>query len=535
MQSVQRFKSWPFLWLRGLTLSLSIFLGGYSLGSANILGKRFQANFGWTDAEAVLNLSLLVALLPLGFLVGTTMTMTLSNRIGRFKCIILAQVISNVGFILVVIVNYGVALLGRFTIGIGVSMNYSLAPLFLTELTPKEARPQIGASTGLGLTFGFFSVYLLGYLLPINNHTDEISWRIVAMFPIISNTVQMILLCLFVSESPKYLFCVKNDEVKTLECLKKIYKDDFIKSAIDELRKEKSIQKKYTWGEFFQIFWRQQLLGLALATCHQFGGIAAINFFSSKIFILSGMDTAQATFYMVIQGVSGFAGACLVTLLTKKFSIRHILIVGIFLLTLVNISMGVTLGAGAYDGSSVLVFIYCVIFFATIGPGLFMVSSQILPPFGAGITFMCNGLNMFTAGFTFLYIKNSSIGAGGAFYIYAAVCFSVFIYCYIFLPDIRGKGFEEITSLFQAGRPGKIKPSAKDPSMPIVHTEMGQQKFTFAKHITEDRETYIYTGIHQESVLPPVHDNSSFDSKLIRATGISERTTVNSSYLHPQN
>ena len=55
-------------------------------------------------------------------------------------------------------------------------------------------------------------------------------------------------------------------------------------------------------------------------------------------------------------------------------------------------------------------------------------------------------LKTFAISFNFL---QSAMTPQGTFWLFAAVCFTAFIYGFIFLPETRGKSLEEIQSLFE--------------------------------------------------------------------------------------
>jgi MFS family permease len=422
-----------------------MYLGGYSLGSANALSKQLQTNFKWTASEATQNMSFFVAMVPLGFPIGAIIAASLVNKIGRFKTLIIGAWIANGGFVLMAIENYPVVLVARLLIGIGTGSGYSIVSLYLNEITPKEMRAKIGACTGICLTLGYFSVYLLSYALPMNT---EAGWRIVAMFPIATNLLQLLFCYLFLSESPKFLLFLRNDESATRKVLEQVYNEAFIEEVLQELKQKERGLPIYSCKDFLTHFWKQLLFGIYIATVHQFGGTAAINFFSGTIFTLSGIPATEIRFYVVIQGVAGVVGACIATLLTRKFSIKHILMIVLSLLAAIDYCIAATFAFGEYQATTVLVYLFVLTFFSALGPGLFIVVGQILPTLGCSIVFMAMGCSSFTAGFSFLYIKNSSMGVSGAFFLYGSIQLIGVFYTYFGLPDIHGKNFEDIRKLF---------------------------------------------------------------------------------------
>jgi len=320
MSKVQRYNSASLLWGRGILVSLSIFMAGYNLGIVNTLGARLVMNFNWTDQQQTTNLSLVSSMLTLAIIFGPILSIDM-RKLGRFKAILLINVVSDLGLILCCVVNFPVLLFGRFLIGMAVGLAYSAAPLYIGELTPMEKRSTLTSIPGIALTLGLLVSFLVGLNDGINDPNDNVSWRVAFFIPLLVNMVQIVVMPWLLVESPRFYIMSKNDEEAAMKNLQKIFKEDFVQEELESLKKEKmALQPNVKVFAFLREYWRPLLVAIDVAMINQLSGISPLNFFSNQLFLKSGLSMAQAQLYTIITGIINILGSFTTFYLVKKFT-----------------------------------------------------------------------------------------------------------------------------------------------------------------------------------------------------------------------
>ena len=86
----------------------------------------------------------------------------------------------------------------------------------VSELTPLEKRGELGSLTGLVLVFGILCSFVLGLIINVTDSNDSVNWRIIVLFPIFTNILQLILMPRLLFESPRFYLISKQNEIKVL-------------------------------------------------------------------------------------------------------------------------------------------------------------------------------------------------------------------------------------------------------------------------------------------------------------------------------
>jgi len=477
MSKVQRYNSASLLWGRGILVSLSIFMAGYNLGIVNTLGARLVMNFNWTDQQQTTNLSLVSSMLTLAIIFGPILSIDVMRKLGRFKAILLINVVSDLGLILCCVVNFPVLLFGRFLIGMAVGLAYSAAPLYIGELTPMEKRSTLTSIPGIALTLGLLVSFLVGLNDGINDPNDNVSWRVAFFIPLLVNMVQIVVMPWLLVESPRFYIMSKNDEEAAMKNLQKIFKEDFVQEELESLKKEKmALQPNVKVFAFLREYWRPLLVAIDVAMINQLSGISPLNFFSNQLFLKSGLSMAQAQLYTIITGIINILGSFTTFYLVKKFTPKKICMIGLYLLIINLVAIAVTIMLDAWVITRYLLIIFCFVFSASLGSTVFILIPSLVPAMGCNIAFCFNGIASFVIGYTFLYIKDSSIGPSGAFLIYAGFCAMSILHLTFELPETQGKTLDEVM-LFFLKSPAPAKKAVSEPMPAPVIISIGPQIF----------------------------------------------------------
>lgn len=255
---------------------------------------------------------------------------------------------------------------------------------------------------------------------------------------------------------------------------------EFIQSEVEKLKKsvagekEKETDTSLKWSDLVQAR-KSMIIGIVLALLNQFSGCFAMLNYTASIFKEAGsaMDpNTSAMVVGVIQLIGSYAATFLVDRAGRKvtnsstpfFSMSHFIIV-IFLQFLYVVStIGTALGLAALGAYTMLktlgynvesfswvpiVSFSFVIFIASFAiltlP--FLVISEVMPEKlkDFGQTFCMN----FVWITTFIMVKllpfmTDSLGLHGAMFSFAVVCILGAIFVLLYLPETKGKSYEQI-------------------------------------------------------------------------------------------
>lgn len=84
--------------------------------------------------------------------------------LGRWKCIMLMNLIVIVGGLLTLVDNMTIFIIGRALYGIAAGGYSVFCPKFISEVTPSELKGPLGCLSQLGVCFGILVPNLLGVI-----------------------------------------------------------------------------------------------------------------------------------------------------------------------------------------------------------------------------------------------------------------------------------------------------------------------------------------------------------------------------------
>ena len=144
-----------------LTVSLGTIQFGYMIGSWNAASAAYGKKDGWDDDEMTNKVMIVQALTTAGAAVGALFSGNIAFM-GRWNCIMIANLILCIGVCLTLIDEFGVFCTGRFIYGVAVGTFSVFCPKFIAETAPIEVKGPAGALTQVCITFGILIAFSVG-------------------------------------------------------------------------------------------------------------------------------------------------------------------------------------------------------------------------------------------------------------------------------------------------------------------------------------------------------------------------------------
>ncbi|XP_063001582.1 solute carrier family 2, facilitated glucose transporter member 5-like [Elgaria multicarinata webbii] len=348
--------------------------------------------------------------------------------------------------------SYEFIICARLIVGTCSGISFSIVPMYLTELAPKNLRGAIGSIPYLFIILGSLTAHIFGFSKALG--TQE-GWPILLSLTGIPALFQAVVLPFF-PESPRYLLIQRQNEPKARQALKKLRGWDDVEEEMEELQQEnlgESTEKKM---DVLKLLWFGELRWHLLSTIvlmagQQLSGINAAQYYSERIFLSTGLGEnivwyIRLLLYILLMFIT------LLAIWTVDTSGRRTLLLvgyGICSICCVLITMSLELQSNvlwmSYFSSS-----FITVFFIgqSVGPGpvtnvliseLFLQSSRSTAFVIAGCV---HWLFKFLIAVMYLHIDVHI--EPYSFLIFWPLCITTFIYISKVIPETKGKTFLEI-------------------------------------------------------------------------------------------
>lgn len=309
------------LFFFAVTSALAGFLFGFD--TVVISGAESKIQQLWSLSGTAHGLAISAALW--GTVLGSLFGNIPATQFGRKNTLIVNGILFLVGALGSAVVNdVYTFFLFRFIGGIGIGMSTVAAPLYISEIAPKEHR---GKLTGLfqfnivfGILMAFFSNYVIGSIFD-----ESTAWRYMLGIQVLPAFLYTIM-CLYIPESPRYLIINKNQIAEAIRIFKTIspeYTDSEIERLVSSVQGEnqKQTQSAIEKVKFFTYKLRYPILfAFLIAAFNQLSGINIILYFAPRLLGLAGVeDPVQASILLGVTNlVATFIGIRLIDMLGRK-------------------------------------------------------------------------------------------------------------------------------------------------------------------------------------------------------------------------
>jgi len=428
-----------------LLAALGGFLFGYDTGVVGgalpLISKHLHLDSG---GESWVTGSLL-----LGAVTGAFMSGYLADRIGRKWTVVTAGVIYTIAALASAFCST-LLLLGsaRGVLGLAVGTASFVAPMYISEHSPKALRGGMTALNQVAITSGILIAYLIDDAF--KNPLDGWRWMFaLGAAPGLILAISM----LFVPESPRWLMDHgREDEARQL--LSRTRGPDQVDAELDEIREVSAKQERFSIRDLLGDRVRPLLLiGVMMAVMQQIIGINTVIYYGATILGFAGLSINSSIAQAVFIGVVNLAGACIAVLLLDRVGRRAPLLIGT-----IGSVIGLAVLGAYFDTSSgfqhahawialAAMCFYIFSFEISLGPIFWVMIAEIFP-LGArakamAVCTMFNWAFNFFVSFFFLDAVKA-MGRSGTFWMYAGFGVLAVVFFAWRVPETKDRSLEEI-------------------------------------------------------------------------------------------
>lgn len=409
--------------------------------------------------------SFAVSLYCVGGAFGALTAAYVSDYMGRKKGLLINNVFSIVASIMfatsLLANSYEMIMVARVIYGFFVGTAITIVPLYLSEISPVNLRGAVSTCHQFMTTVGILLSQVLG-LFALNGKEQ---WPIVLALTGCFSVFNLITLPLC-PESPRWLLINQNQPINAREALQKLRGEgadieDEMQEMKDEAAKDESIEKVGVWDVITckNPDWKMPLIiCMVLHAGQQLSGINAIFFFLDSIYKQAGMTDDQVAFATIGTGSVNVIMTIVSVLVVERAGRRALLLFPFFAMSVFHALLTVSLNLQDDTDwlkwlSMAFIFMYIISFAIGPGPVPFVIVPELWAqaprPAAMSISVQTNWWCNFVVGITFTFIQES-IDAY-TFLVFMSFCILTTIFVFFFVPETKGKTFDEIISLFKGG------------------------------------------------------------------------------------
>lgn len=427
--------------------ALAGLLFGYGTGVMSGAILFIEQEFALSPSEN----GFVMGVVLVGAFLGALLTGRLGDLFGRKKMVMggaAVFLVASVGSALAFSVT--ALIIWRFLLGVSIGIASYIAPLYISEIAPRERRGALVSMNQLAISGGILLSYIVSYAF-----AGRGNWRPMLALGALPAAL---LFCgmFYLPESPRWAF-LKGREEQARKILQKIRGKGEMSQELAEIKKalKPNIQN---WKALFSRQIRRILwAGFGLAIIQQVTGINTIFYYAPTILDLAGFQTATSA-------ILATAGLGLVSFLFTIFSLFIIDKLGrrtLLLLGLTGMSLGLALLTFSLRKATLaplMLFsmcLYIVSFAVSLGPIVWLMISEIYPlkirAVGASLATAMNWISNFLVTVSFLKLVQS-VGMSGTFATYLVLTLLSLLFVYFFIPETRGVSLEKIEENLLLGR-----------------------------------------------------------------------------------
>ena len=443
-----------FVLLVSIVAALGGLLFGYDTGiiSAALLFVGHDLNphgSGLDDLAKQLITSAIVA----GALIGCMGAGPISDHLGRRLVVVAAAIIFIAGSVAAAASgSVDVLVISRLVLGLAIGAASQIVPVYIAELAPAARRGGLVVLFQLAVVSGILLSSIVGWLLGASG-----AWRLMFLLGVVPAVVLLVGL-IWLPESPRFQALNGNRDGARQTLLRLRASKTEVDRELEEI--EQTVHAERGWKELFQPKLRPALVaGMGVAMFSQITGTNAVIYYAPTILASVGFGKSAALLTSLAIGVTIVGSTIFGIWAVDHWGRRKLMLRFLPLAVLSLVLLGFALFGGTPHGwmrwLAVGGLLGNEIFnVGSISVTIWLIGSEVFPLGVRGKGMSMVALSHWTfdlvISLTTLSLV-SSLGAGGAFWLFAFINLLAFGFVWRYLPETRGRTLEQIESDLQSG------------------------------------------------------------------------------------
>ncbi|MDF7814890.1 sugar porter family MFS transporter [Hymenobacter sp. YC55] len=430
-----------YVYLIAAVAALGGLLFGFDTAIINGALVFLKKDFGLTDSQTELAASAIL----FGAVAGAAIAGWLTDRYGRRRLLFAAALLFTLSALAAAVPRTLTEfVLARLAGGLAIGVASLLVPLYIAEIAPARIRGQLVTLNQLAIVTGILLAYVASYYLA---ELGLASWRWMFAVAALPSLLFMLTL-LLVPESPRWLLG-RGREAEAMGTLTRLNGPAAAATEATEIQAALAAERGEEANVYQPRLRRPLRIAVVLAVLQQITGINTILYYGSIIFTeYNGQSASSAIGANALIGGINFAGTVVALFVIDRVGRKPLLLFA-------SGGMGLALGALVValqlhaPGPLLLglIMLYVACFAVGLGPGVWVVITEIFPNAVRGRAASLATVALWVActliSYTFLSLVKAA-GLAGAFGLYAALSAFTFLFVWRAVPETKGRSLEEI-------------------------------------------------------------------------------------------
>jgi MFS transporter, SP family, galactose:H+ symporter len=440
-----------FVYLAATFAALGGLLFGYDTGVISGAVIFIKKDF----ALSTFPQELVVSMVLLGAIIGALSGGRFSDRFGRRLTLIATSIVFIAGaFICALAPSFAVLVAGRVVVGLGIGLASTTVPVYISEVSPPQARGWQVSLFQLAITIGILAAYLVDYAF---SRSEAWRWMLgLAAVPGIMLGLGMI----FLPESPRWLARYSHPD-SARAVLLRIRGGRDVEAEMQEILTSLAHNpERGTWSDLLHRSARPALIvGVGLAIFQQVTGINTVIYYAPTIIQSAGLPSASAAILATAGiGLVNVLMTIVAMWLIDRIGRRSLLLTGIAGMILSLAVLGFLFRSGAQNEAAVRLAVitlmaYVAFFAISLGPIFWLLIAEIFPlkirGQGEGTSAAMNWISNLVVSLSFLSLIEH-IGLPWTFWLFGLLAVAALIFCYYLVPETKGRTLEEIEASWRS-------------------------------------------------------------------------------------
>eukprot|EP01084_Bolivina_argentea_P292509 502882_1 len=457
-----------FVYIAALLCCMSSLNTGYDIGIISTAIIYIESDLEINNTQ----IELIVASANFFAIIGALSGGNLAHLYGRKTVIILSAIISCVAVIMMSLTsNLFIILLSRSMNGISIGMSLSIAPLYISELTPSNIRGTVVTLSEIFINIGHVLGYIMALLFYYFDVSVSISWRIMVGSGSIISFILFVSM-LFMPESPRWLNKNGYSEKAKQVLIKTISKSNptamkQVEELIYDMDETNKILDKNPIGwkqiVLFCIFKpdialkKALFIAIPVALFQQLCGIEIFVYYIPKILQNNGLNDEWIFLGTIFIGLSKLLVLLITQSLMDTLGRRLLMMISSFTMAISVCIFGVIVQYEDNIKENVLFIIIISIlicitgtFSLGYGPITWLINAEIFAlnvrSKAMGYCTFLNRLAATVVTLTFFSLS-TVITRHGVYYLYSILGFMYGIFVFFNVPETKNQSLEQITKM----------------------------------------------------------------------------------------
>lgn len=430
---------------------------GYCYSVYNPTLNHISRAMAWTDDQIAFREGLGFAMIPGGALIVLIINFYRFSKVKRRLMLIIADVFAIVGAALTTVAVFEVFIIGRFLLGVSAGLNGPMMPVYIRENAPPEISGKMGSSLGISSSIGKCIGFILAFGLPIPPKNGNSYWRMMYAVPILFSVMRIIYLVFFNHyDTPKYYALNDRDE-DAKEVLKKVYSEDKVEHALEDIKIQKSNEKKIGLSSLWAKYRRQVLTCTMIAFLMQTTGIHTLTAYSTAILTgslvndnLNPRQIRRVNYVNLWMGIVRIVSAVFGGFLLDKLGRKALFIIGSIIQTASLIIMAIAIQTNQMVIAEIMVITFSIGVAGGFGLVSFVYYSEVLPATGCSLMLIIDNIMNLILNFSFpLMAAIPGFGFAGALYLMGGISLVGLFGLLKFIIETKGHTMSQIYHIFE--------------------------------------------------------------------------------------